>query len=103
MGHRHLPREYLLQTLLALLVIRRALAGPQSVGLFERSSISVPAQGIVGLVILWIAHGSRPDVTTRRRIWLSLLGLIAFWGTLVAVAVELFLERQQNQEQPERL
>lgn len=45
----------------------------------------------------------RPDATTRRRICLSLLGLIAFWGTLVAVPFELFLERQRNQEQPERL
>ena len=88
--------RYLLQTLVPLLVIRLAPAGPQAVGLFERSSISMLAQGIVGLLILWIALGLRPDVITRRRICLSLLGLIAFWVALVAVPFELFLERQRN-------
>jgi hypothetical protein len=53
--------------------------------------------------VLWLGPGLRPDVTTRRRVCLSLLGLIAFWGTLVAVAVELFLERQQSQERSEHL
>lgn len=53
-------------------------------------------QGAVGAVILWIAIGLRTEHIGRQaRLWLSALGLIAFWGTIVAVILTAVLESRR--------
>jgi hypothetical protein len=53
-------------------------------------------QGAAGAAILWLAIGLRSKtISPRTRLWLSALGLIAFWGTIVAVVLTAFVETRR--------
>ena len=91
----------ILQALAAFVVLRLYTA--QVIPFADRESASGFAQGVIGVIVLWFALGLRPEQSTRTRALLSLLGLVPLWGTLVAVAVQLVLERRQAQEPPTHL
>jgi hypothetical protein len=66
--------------------------------LLVRASAGVDSlvQGAVGAVILWIAIGMRSNsISGRTRLWFSALGLIAFWGTIVAVVLIAIVETRR--------
>jgi hypothetical protein len=66
--------------------------------LLARASPGVDSlvQGAAGAAILGLAFGMRSKTISRRtRLWLSALGLIAFWGTIVAVVLTAIVESRR--------